>query len=128
MSIKKQCNHAGCRILIDYDSSYCDKHKKRDRIYKKDEYSKRKAKDEKYLRLYNSKRWRTTSKIYRINHPICENCLSIGIIKPVDVVDHIIEVKDDWNLRYEETNLQSLCHNCHNQKTINERIKRNSTP
>ena len=51
-------------------------------------------------------------------------CLEIDITKPADVVDHVIELTDDWSKRLDPDNLQSLCHVCHNSKTRHERKKR----
>ena len=32
--------------------------------------------------------------LYRLNHPVCEDCLEEGLIRKVDVVDHKIEQKE----------------------------------
>nr|WP_279388960.1 HNH endonuclease [Baia soyae] len=31
------------------------------------------------------------------------------------VLNHIVEVKEDWNKRLELSNLQSVCNACHNR-------------
>lgn len=51
---------------------------------------------------------------------MCENCLTHGIIRKVDICDHIIPIKTDWSKRLDYNNLQSLCQYCHNAKTENE--------
>ncbi|MDO7487031.1 HNH endonuclease signature motif containing protein [Peribacillus frigoritolerans] len=50
-------------------------------------------------------------------NPLCEHCLLMDKVTPMDVCDHIIELKDDWSLRLDISNLQSLCNSCHNKKT-----------
>ena len=129
MKPKKQCNHAGCKILIEYDQKYCNKHQyleKKSSDY--DTYAKRKHTGGKYFYFYKSKSWANASRLYRLNNPCCEACLKDGIVKKADVVDHIIEIKDDWSKRLDESNFQSLCHRHHNQKTWREKRKRATPP
>lgn len=125
MKPKKQCNKPGCRELVAYNIRYCNRHTSSEG---QQVYADRVAVDERYLQFYNSKRWRTLSKLYRINNPICENCFKNGIVRKADVVDHIVEVKDCWDKRLDETNLQSLCHTCHNAKTQREKKRRRREP
>ena len=51
------------------------------------------------------------------------NVEAMDIIKIGDVVDHIIPIRMDWSKRLEPTNLQTLCHACHNKKTKKMRRK-----
>lgn len=37
MAVKKQCNHAGCKTLIDYRQKYCGKHKAKQTAIKREE-------------------------------------------------------------------------------------------
>ncbi|MEC2504384.1 HNH endonuclease, partial [Bacillus cereus] len=48
---------------------------------------------------------------------------SKDIIKIGDVVDHIIPIRVDWSKRLEPSNLQTLCHACHNKKTKEDEKK-----
>ena len=126
MKPRRLCNKAGCRVLVDYNESYCDKHKpiKTSNIT----YKQRKEQGGKYFWFYKSKAWRNASYQYRLNNPCCEMCLKSGIVRKADVVDHIIEIRDDYSKRLDEENLQSLCHACHNKKTVRERKRRTITP
>ncbi|MGQ5518782.1 HNH endonuclease signature motif containing protein [Enterococcus gallinarum] len=121
MKPKKQCNHAGCVKLVDYDTRFCTQH---EQARPKQTYHERKAKDGKYLSFYNSKSWRKASELYRLSNPVCVECLKQNIIRKADVVDHIVEIKDDWNKRLDIDNFQSLCHRHHNAKTKQEQQKR----
>ena len=123
MKPQKRCNQPGCKCLIDYDIKYCDKHK---RETSKTTYQDRKVKDEKYLQFYNSKQWRKKSELYKLKNPICEKCNSKGIVRKADITDHVQELKDRWDLRLDESNLQSLCNSCHNAKTWREKKNRQS--
>lgn len=122
MKPRRLCNKAGCKVLVDYSQTYCDKHKptKVSNVT----YEQRKEQGGKYFWFYKSKAWRTASYQYRLSNPCCERCLGAGIVRPANVVDHIVELRDDWDKRLDEDNFMSLCHACHNKKTANERKRR----
>jgi 5-methylcytosine-specific restriction endonuclease McrA len=80
--------------------------------------------ESKRVQFYQSTAWRKLSRRWLTSNPICQSCWQQGIIRKADVVDHIIELKDDWSRRLDETNLQSLCYKCHIEKTNKERAKR----
>lgn len=120
---KRKCGKGSCRTYIDYNETYCDKHKKEVTV----QYVKtirRNSDNEQFTEFYNSKQWRSLSRQKRAENPVCEHCLLEGRIRAAVLVDHIIEIKDDWSLRLEWSNLQSLCHECHNRKTKLEEKKR----
>lgn len=125
MKPMKQCNHAGCNVLVAYDQRYCDKHQHAINKYR---YHKRQyASDEsKYQQFYKSRAWRKLSHKWLASNPICVECYRQGIIRPAQIVDHITELKDDYSRRLDTTNLQSLCRACHNRKTADEKHKRES--
>ncbi len=75
--------------------------------------------------IYNSTRWRGISKIHKMQHPLCEECLLYNILTPVDICDHVKEIQDHPELTWDLDNLRSLCHSCHNNKTADEVRKRN---
>lgn len=114
---KHYCNHAGCRALIPLTEHYCERHKHEEgsRVY-----FHRKHSGGRYEAFYKSSAWHKLSNQYRIAHPMCENCLTHGIIRKVDICDHKIPIKTDWSKRLDYNNLQSLCQYCHNAKTENE--------
>ena len=70
------------------------------------------------------KHWRKISKVYRMRRPLCELCKA----SMSKVVDHILPIKDGGG--NEESNLQALCHKCHNSKTFkqNPSNKKRSDP
>lgn len=128
MKPKHYCHHAGCRQLIDYDETYCDKHKSDNHKYTSVKELKA---AEPFYDLYHSTRWRRTSQLYRKDNPLCEQCLrdkdcnKTTIVRLGTSVDHIVALKDggnpwDWN------NLQTLCALHHNRKTKLENERRNS--
>lgn len=126
MKPKRLCNHAGCNQLVSYDQTYCSKHKEEAKKNHYDNYENRKKIGGKYFWFYKSKRWQKLSRLHRMNYPMCEQCLKDGIVRKADLVDHIEEIRDNWEKRFDEDNLQSLCHSCHWKKTKEEQEKRKS--
>ena len=53
-------------------------------------------------------------------HPLCVECESQGRITPATVVDHIVPHKGNLELFWDEGNLQTLCKQCHDSKTVKE--------
>lgn len=72
--------------------------------------------------FYNNSVWRKLSKAYKIKNPLCVMCLQKGRVTPVDVTDHVVSI-DDGGAKLDESNLQSLCHTCHNSKTGSNKRK-----
>ena len=80
--------------------------------------------ERKYQIFYRSTQWRKLSHRWLMMHPLCVNCEAHGIYRKGDLVDHIIELRDDWSKRLDTDNLQTLCYACHNRKTRKEKQKR----
>lgn len=123
---KKVCNEQGCNTLIDISDRYCAKHKqdkkmqdaKRDKIYNAT------TRNQKHSNFYNSHLWRKVRKqVMNRTGGLCKQCLALDMNIKADVVDHIIPIEIDWNLRLRLDNLQPLCNVCHNKKTAQDKIK-----
>jgi 5-methylcytosine-specific restriction protein A len=122
---KKVCNKVNCNKLIDFKESYCDEHKHLKKEYKKNYDSFRYERDSLYVKFYNDKAWKDTRHSVMLAHDwLCAECLRNGMYTKADVVDHIIELKDDYDKRLDTDNLEALCHECHNNKTIREKKRR----
>lgn len=70
--------------------------------------------------FYHTTAWRKCRKAYIQAHPQCAVCYGAKKLQRADVVDHITPIRAggselDWS------NLQSLCHKCHNRKSAKER-------
>lgn len=74
--------------------------------------------------FYNSTKWRGIATRYLIKNTMCVHCKAKGIWHPATDVDHIIELEDNWDLRYTKSNFQALCKSCHNRKTAKARKER----
>ena len=71
--------------------------------------------------FYQGTQWRSLSKAYRRRHPLCAHCKGRGITTPCDMTDHVVPIRTAWDRRYDPTNMQALCHQCHNIKTARDR-------
>jgi len=115
------CNHPHCGNKSHH--SYCDEHRKEAQQRQDRQYDKTKR-DNKYTEFYKSGEWRLLRKRFIHKNPLCAKCLDNGESTPADVVDHIEEIKDNFERRLDESNLMSLCHACHNEKTAIVRASR----
>lgn len=79
--------------------------------------------DTKAQAFYESKEWRSIRKWYVKRNPLCVECKAKGLATPVQIVDHIVEIKDGGDPLC-VTNLQSLCIPCHNSKTAHRSAER----
>ncbi|WDF83860.1 HNH endonuclease signature motif containing protein [Lacticaseibacillus pabuli] len=103
---------------------FCDRHKLPLRApWLRTDYTTRQATGGRYFTFYKSKQWERLSYSYRLKHPLCEWCERRGLYVPVAVVDHITPIRVDWSRRYDESNLQSLCAECHSIKSHDDIIK-----
>lgn len=60
---------------------------------------------------YNTERWKRESRVWKMAHPVCEECRRKGITKAAEITDHIIPAlvcPDPWD----KSNWQSLCKSC----------------
>lgn len=136
MKPRHLCNYPGCMELIPYDQRYCSKHQyhkpidladkqERHRINKATYRKRINSKHErKYQIFYRSTQWQKLSHYWLMTHPLCVKCEAKGTYRKADLVDHVIELRDDWSKRLDKDNLQSLCYSCHNKKTWQEKRKR----
>lgn len=71
--------------------------------------------------LANDPHWQRLSKAYLSRNWQCVRCkLNKRLVGAVEV-DHILPVRLYDALKYDESNLQALCHSCHSTKTNHER-------
>ena len=113
----KPCSKFGCHELtrLRYCPAHQDEQAKQTRQY--DRY----ARDSKTVRFYSSTAWKKLRAMIKVrDNGLCQSCLADKHIVIGTIVDHIIPIKVDWNLRLTESNLQLLCHSCHEKKTAEE--------
>ncbi|OXS26391.1 MAG: hypothetical protein BI182_08315 [Acetobacterium sp. MES1] len=117
MPIKKYCSYTGCRVLLDEDVKYCDKHQKQTRDHKasRDREYKRNRNDHKEQDFYRGQAWVNTrdgSMSYYFGIDIFEY-YTTGMIVEAATVHHIVPIKEDWSKRYDSNNLIPLTEKSH---------------
>ena len=70
--------------------------------------------------LYQSRRWKDLRAYMVQTHPLCEDCLKAGRIKPTEEIHHIkspfakgLTVDEKEKRAYDVSNLVALCKDCH---------------
>lgn len=67
-------------------------------------------------RLYDTRAWKRLRAAKLAVNPLCEHCLARGIVEQAVDVDHRTPIARG-GAPYDWSNLQSLCHCCHTNKT-----------
>lgn len=120
----KPCAMFGCPRLT--KNKYCAEHTE---VEKEDKATRQKyydmyARDKKSRQFYNSKEWKSVrDQARRRSNNLCEMCYKDKIIRVADICDHIVPIKVDWSKRLLLENLQLLCHQHHNEKTAEDKVK-----
>jgi 5-methylcytosine-specific restriction protein A len=60
-----------------------------------------------------SPEWDRISAEFKQTHPFCLSCWMVGIVQPVEIVDHIVPVTSNKARLLDPTNLQAACKWCH---------------
>ncbi|MBU8733446.1 HNH endonuclease [Cytobacillus oceanisediminis] len=119
MTMLKLCN---CGQPIDILKRKCEScmAKKNERHQMYDKY----RRDKEAASFYKSKPWRVLREQALLRDlGLCQHCLAKDKITLADMVDHIIPIKEAWELRLVLDNLQSLCNSCHAAKTSEDKKK-----
>lgn len=126
MALKKFCPWRNCKQTIDITKQYCDTHHAEYAIkqaasmkLRQSKYDKtvRYTRDRQYHNFYLSDEWETI-KAY-INSKYKGLCLYSYLIDKkivqADVVHHIVEIKEIWDMRLDIDNLIPLSHRVHSK-------------
>lgn len=126
MGLYRKCSI--CNGKVRYGTKCkCEEERARERyrVYKQ------KRNDKEEQKFYGSKEWSRLRKTIDIRyHGMCLYCL-LMFDKIVDreANHHIIEIKDDWSRRLDDSNIIPLCDKCHKnihyEYKINIKNKRN---
>lgn len=117
---------ARCQKVIQAPNTYCDKCKpivdeQVEERKQRNNSRYNQNRDSKYTKFYNSKEWRTLSKVYINKHYMCEECerearlndkYNIQISEEVHHIDPI-QTDAGWIRRLDLNNLIALCHRHH---------------
>ena len=100
---KRSCSYPGCPRPT--EGRFCEEHQRiENRRYEK--YDRDPA-----VRRRYGRGWKRIRDRYVSQHPLCEQCLEHGILRPVEEVHHKIPLVEGGT--HEENNLISLCKECH---------------
>ncbi len=117
----KPCKKHGCIHLT--RTGYCEAHE--DLVLEQQRHYNNEVRNQTHKKFYNSKEWqRARQQAIIRDHSFCQACLREGRHTRMNVVDHIIELQDNYALRSTLSNLECLCHPCHNRKTRREQQRR----
>ena len=110
--IKRKCVYPNCNEFAVEGHTYCEKHL--EQSHKKHEafLNARRTNSN----FYNSERWRKLRREVIRETPYCVCCGSTSNL----TVDHIVAPRGNEELFYDKTNLQVLCKDCHDLKTVQE--------
>ncbi|WP_276946606.1 HNH endonuclease signature motif containing protein [Haematobacter massiliensis] len=120
--VQKLCAAPGCDELAEPGGALCAdclaERRARERA------SKDKAKQGKAARagaaFYRTRRWREARLLFLGRHPLCADCLGLGLVVSAREVDHVRPHRGDARLMWDQTNWQALCTPCHSRKTARE--------
>lgn len=86
------------------------------------------SRNQKYIKLINSVKWRNTRHTKLIYNPICEICrdklaTEVHHIQPLEQFSNNIELMEEMCFKY--SNLQSLCRECHKNLHLEMKLHKN---
>ena len=108
---KKVCRKLGCNALVEIPG-HCDDHQKETTSFATLD-SRKTVLTKKF---YSSWKWTKTSRRFRTDNPLCEECKEKGIVQSAEMVHHEppLEVLLEKGMNaYDSQYLHSLCDNCH---------------
>lgn len=119
MPLKKLCGRAGCNQIVDIGVTYCDKHQVEYEENQKQRHNqyKQQRDDKKEQAFYCSDAWLKTRGLSktRYNGLCLWSYYILNRIVFCDVVHHIVELKEQWDLRLSVANLIPLSESIHQQ-------------
>lgn len=105
------CRHPGCGELT--DAGYCPAH-----TPQRPSGGDRSDEARRWHRLYSLPQWTEDLRPTQLlREPWCEECAKRGRRTRAMDVDHVRDHKGDLAVFLDRSNLRSLCHRCHSQKT-----------
>ena len=105
----------GCKQPKSRFNSFCIEHGGRD-TFNHQRYN-NSDKRQQGLDKYQSAQWRTLRQIQLSTKPLCASCLTKGIVKQAEHIDHVFPWQQIGEHAFYHNLFQSLCASCHSSKT-----------
>ena len=106
----RPCRKPGCCKLV--SSGYCPEHQPKQAARKESVA---------WHNWYFLPIWRDDLRPTQLlREPFCRICAEHGHRVRATDVDHVRDHKGNWTLFTDRSNLRSLCHSCHSQKTMQD--------
>lgn len=117
----RECKHRGCIKLTRREHGYCEEHEREylDKVNAakkkwKIENNYKRPRNSKVEKFYSSKQWQQLREYIKArDNYLCQDCLKEGRITIANQVHHIEPILKDWDKRFDEDNLVSLCNEHH---------------
>lgn len=106
--INTKCRELGCKNPKTYRSTFCAEHG--GGITEKGKQN---------SKLYSTAFWKKKRAIQLSKQPLCASCLLQGKIVQAEAIDHVFPHRRD-NDKFRNNLFQSLCVECHTNKTLEE--------
>ena len=103
------CSELGCKELRTRLNSFCLKHGGKDYTIKESDS------------VYKSKAWQAIRRTQLSRQPLCQSCLSRGIVCAALHIDHVFPWQRIRGNAFTHNIFQSLCPECHTYKTGQEK-------
>ena len=110
VSAPKPCGHPGCGVLVRDGTSRCPKHPRAAWAKKPDAVK----------RVTGRKLQALRARLFEDN-PLCVLCERKGLTVLATQRDHIVSLEEGGP--DDESNTQGLCHECHEGKSLAERLR-----
>lgn len=112
---QQTCQELGCTNTRSKYSIYCVKHGGKD-VNTQAPTEERRA----FNSAYQSKFWRVLRVTQLSRQPLCQCCLTKGIVTQAEHVDHVFPWARIGHTAFKRNIFQSLCQSCHSVKTYLE--------
>lgn len=113
----RPCRHRGCAELVRDGSGYCSAHQSDRKQGRFADELRGSRHDRGYDAAWDKKRKRILSR----DKGLCQVCLRAGKYRPARQVDHVVPKFEGGT--DDDGNLQSICPDCHAEKTSEEALR-----
>jgi 5-methylcytosine-specific restriction protein A len=110
VAARRPCSHPGCGVLTSDGSGRCSKHPRKSW-----------AKNVTATKRMTGRRLQKARAELFAKCPLCARCKALGLVTLATQRDHIIPLEEGG--RDDDSNVQGLCHDCHDVKSKAERVR-----